>query len=413
MKVLWIKSDFPLPADTGGKIRTKNLLYQLAKRAEVTFLSYMPSDLGDEYLEEFRTAGIETSVVRRAEEKKSGLSFYWRVFKGLVSSRPYVAQKYVTPELQRRLRKLLTAEKFDLVICDFLEMAWCAPLLEGLPRVLFEHNVETMIWRRHTGIARNPLKKLYLIYEQSRMERFERWACSQFDLVLTVSDEDGNLLRRQFGLEKFLTVPTGVDTDYFRPQEDCEEPDKLILSGSMDWLPNIDAFWWFYRDIFSQVKASVADVRLCVVGRRPPDEICAVGEADSSVEVTGTVTDVRPYVASGELFLVPLRIGGGTRIKIYEAMAMGKCVVATSIGAEGLPITAGEHLVIADGAAAFAEAIRELLQDDLKRTRIAAAGQRLVRERYSWRHAATVLDDGLRALLETSSESRQRTEVKE
>ena len=356
----------------------------------------MPPDLDPDYVEQMRNAGIEPITLTRAEEKKSGLGFWLRVFRGLFSTRPYVAQKYVTAELKEKLASLVKEAAYDAVVCDFLEMAWCAPLLRCVPSVLFEHNVESMIWRRHTQVARNPLKKLYLIYEQRRMANFERWAGAQFDLVLTVSAEDGEMLRESFGVQKFLTIPTGVDIEYFQAIKDSERDNHLVLSGSMDWMPNIDAFWWFYREIYPRVREEIPAVSLAVVGRRPPNEIRAVTAGDNSVEVTGTVPDVRPHVAGGQLFLVPLRVGGGTRIKIYEALAMGKCVVATSIGAEGLPLSDGEHLVLADTAADFAVAIRDLLQDDKKRNRIAGAGQRLVRERYSWSYAAAILYDGLR-----------------
>ncbi|MFH2057172.1 MAG: glycosyltransferase family 4 protein [bacterium] len=413
MKILWIKSDFPLPADTGGKIRTKNLLFELAKQAEVSFLSYVPLDLDQTTIDQMRDAGIEPIGIERAEEKKSGLRFWLRVLFGLFSTRPYVARKYATARFKQRLAQLLASRGYDVVVCDFLEMAWCAPLLRDIPSVLFEHNVETVIWRRHAQVARNPLKKLYLIYEQRRMANFERWAGAQFDLVLTVSAEDGELLRESFGVSMFLTIPTGVDIGYFQPIKDTEHDNHLVLSGSMDWMPNIDAFWWFYREIYPKIKAEIPEVTLSVVGRRPPEEIRAVTAGDVSVSVTGTVPDVRPHVAAGQLFLVPLRVGGGTRIKIYEALAMGKCVVATSIGAEGLPLTDGEHLVLADTAAEFAAAIRDLLQDDKKRNRIASAGLRLVRERYSWNHAAAILHDGLQSLRTASKDSRQTVEVKD
>lgn len=413
MKILWIKSDFPLPADTGGKIRTKNLLFELAKQAEVTFLSYFPPDLDHSQIQELRAAGIEPVVIERAEENKSGPGFLLRVFWRLFSSRPYVAQKYVTPELKQKLVGLLAPGDFDAVVCDFLEMAWCAPLLRGTPSVLFEHNVETMIWRRHAEVARNPLKKAYLGYEHRRMASFERWAGKQFDLVLTVSNEDGEMLRESFGVEKFLTIPTGVDIGYFEPIVDAEREQHLVLSGSMDWMPNIDAFWWFYQEIFPKIRSEIPGATLSVVGRRPPAEIKSVADTDAAVEVTGTVPDVRPHVAAGQLFLVPLRVGGGTRIKIYEALAMGKCVVATSIGAEGLPLTADEHIVIADTAIEFAAAVRELLQDDKKRNRIAGAGQRLVREKYSWSYAAAILYEGLQNLCAGAKESPQTVEVKD
>jgi glycosyltransferase involved in cell wall biosynthesis len=337
-------------------------------------------------------------VVEREEERKQGVGFALRVAANLLSPRPYVANKYITGEMAARVKELISKSSIDLVVCDFLEMAWCAEMIDKVPKVLFEHNVESMIWKRHYQFADSLLKKAYLWYEKKRMARFERRACSQFDLVLTVSDSDGDLLAREFGVQRSLTVPTGVDSEYFRPQAG-EAAGRLVLSGSMDWLPNIDAFWWFYREIYPQIREAIPEVTLTVVGRRPPGEIVGVGRRDPSVEVTGTVEDVRPHVAAGVLFLVPLRIGGGTRIKIYEAMAMSKCVVSTSVGAEGLPLTADETVVLADSAPEFAKKVIDLLRDDCERNRIAATGRRLVNERFGWRQAAATLHQGLTALM--------------
>jgi glycosyltransferase involved in cell wall biosynthesis len=395
MKILWIKSDFPLPADTGGKIRTKNLLFELAKECEVTFLSYAPPGLDSRWHTEMEQAGITPIVVAQAEEHKAGLAFMLRVASKLLSPRPYVVNKYVSTTMAEAINSLLQERTFDVAVCDFLEMAWCADLLKGVPAVLFEHNVESMIWRRHYQVARNPVKKLYLAYEKGRVARFELEACNRFDSVLTVSDEDGAVLTKESALGHYRTIPTGVDTAFFRPR-DGEIPNRLILSGSMDWMPNIDAFWWFYRSIYPKVRNEMPDVTLTVVGRRPPADIVAVAQADPSVEVTGTVDDVRPHVAAGALFLVPLRVGGGTRIKIYEAMAMKKCVVATSIGAEGLPLTDNVDIALADTEADFAKKVRELLRDNSKRDRIADAGYRLVTEHYSWVKAAAILHDSLK-----------------
>ena len=174
MKILWIKSDFPLPADTGGKIRTWNLLAELAKRHQVTFLSYAPPDHPEKWFDQMRGKGITTEPVPLAEEKKQGIGFYLRVVKGLLSFRPYIANKYVSKAMSGRLCALLKATNFDVLLCDFLEMAWCADLVKSAPVVLFEHNVETMIWRRYHQTEENLLKKLYFSYEKLRMERFER-----------------------------------------------------------------------------------------------------------------------------------------------------------------------------------------------------------------------------------------------
>lgn len=404
MKVLWIKSDFPLPADTGGKIRTKHLLVELARRADVTLLCYAPPDHPKRYIDELEATGVRVDVIPRAEEIKSGFGFYFRVSRNLASRRPYIVKKYISPEMTARVGELGTAGRHDIVLCDFLEMAWCAENVRGLPTVLFAHNVETMIWRRYRQVESNLLKRIYFAREQGRVARTERAACAEFDAVLTVSRDDGELLQREFGLKTYTILPTGVDIEYFQPQNG-EIAGRMVFCGSMDWMPNIDGFWWFYRSIYPRIRKDFAAISFAVVGRRPGPEIVAANLADKSTIVTGTVDDVRPHVAAAQLYLVPLRVGGGTRIKIFEAMAMKKCVISTSIGAEGLPLVNGEHLVIADGEEAFADAAKELLLDANKRSRIAEAGYRLVTEHYSWSRAASVLYDALKALVASRTSS--------
>jgi polysaccharide biosynthesis protein PslH len=407
MKVLWLKSDFPLPADTGGKIRTMNLLSALAKLCDVTFLSYVPPELDGKWINQMRGFGVKVESVLQPEENKEGLAFKLRVLTKLLSSRPYIVNKYITPEMIQRINKITAEQQIDVVVCDFLEMAWSAEHLGGIPKVLFEHNVETLIWRRYHEVEKAFLKKLYFAYEKKRLERFERDGCARFDQVLTVSDNDGELLRREFGLRRYVTIPTGVDTGFFHPLG-RETRNRLVFCGSMDWMPNIDGFWWFYREILPIIRQDIADVSFAVVGRRPAEDIVKVGQDDKSVTITGTVADVRPEVAAGQIYVVPLRVGGGTRIKIYEALAMRKCVVSTTIGAEGLPLTDGVNIVLADGENEFAKKVTELLHDDNKRNRIAEAGYRLVTEKYSWNKAAEKLHLALKAAAGLRGDSRAK-----
>jgi len=402
MRVLWLKSDFPLPADTGGKIRTINLLSALAKLCDVTFLSYVPPELDGKWINQMRGFGIRVESVPRPEENKEGLAFKLRVFSKLLSSRPYIVNKYITLEMTQQIRKVTAEKQIDVVVSDFLEMAWCVEHLGGIPKVLFEHNVETLIWRRYHEVEKAFLKRLYFAYEKKRLERFERNSCARFDQVLTVSDNDGELLRKEFGLRRYVTIPTGVDTGFFHPLG-RETKHRLVFCGSMDWMPNIDGFWWFYRGILPIIRQDIADVSLAVVGRRPAEDIVKVGQDDKSVIITGTVADVRPEVAAGQIYVVPLRVGGGTRIKIYEALAMRKCVVSTTIGAEGLPLTDGVNIVLADGENEFAKKVTELLRDDNKRNRIAEAGFQLVTEKYSWSKAAKKLHEALKTVAVASA----------
>jgi polysaccharide biosynthesis protein PslH len=273
----------------------------------------------------------------------------------------------------------------DLIVCDFLTPSLNIP--DGLqaPVVLFQHNVEAMIWERHAAIPQNPLRRAYMRLQWQRMLRHEGRECRRFAHVIAVSGADAQLMRRSYGLSSVGEVSTGVDLEYFsapvsRPQNGRE----LVFVGSMDWMPNDDGIRWFAGEVFTRLRQQVPDARLTVVGRAPSAAMRELAARDPAIEVTGSVPDVRPYLARAAVSVVPLRIGGGTRLKIYEAMAMGAPVVATSIGAEGLPLRDGEHLLLADSATEQVAALASLLVDRGRAERLAASAQRFVQQHCSW-----------------------------
>jgi glycosyltransferase involved in cell wall biosynthesis len=240
------------------------------------------------------------------------------------------------------------------------------------------------------------------------MLRFERDACRWFDGVVAVSDGDKEMFGERFGARRVFTIPTAVDTDYFRPFGESDEEGGLIFTGSMDWLPNEDAINFFAKEIMTRIKAHVPTARLTVVGRNPSQRLLRRLEGRPEITATGWVRDVRPYVGGGSVYVVPLRIGGGTRLKIYEAMAMGKAIVTTAIGAEGLPVRHGEHLIVADSPEDFAKAVVRLLRDSDERRRLEQAAREFVERNCSWERAAAAFRDACYAVASTSPVSRGR-----
>jgi glycosyltransferase involved in cell wall biosynthesis len=214
--------------------------------------------------------------------------------------------------------------------------------------------------------------------------------------VLTVSEDDRRAFGEYLPIEKITAIPTGVDLEYFRPEQRSGSNDTLVFTGAMDWMPNEDAILYFCSNILPLIREKAPEVKLRVVGRKPGKRIAALQEADARLEVTGTVDDIRPHVRDASVYIVPLRIGGGTRLKIFEAMAMGMAVVSTTIGAEGLPVVHGEHLLLADTPEAFANATLTVLTQPLLRERLSRAARALVEERYDWAAATDVVDGVLR-----------------
>ena len=268
------------------------------------------------------------------------------------------------------------------MVCDFLVPA---PNFERLDYcVLFEHNVETTIWRRHAETAGNGLLRRYLDIQAERMQAYEGEVCRKVAQVIAVSPVDAAQIRQIFGISHVTDVPTGVDLDFFSPPASSAASSDLVFIGSMDWMPNIDGVEYFVKEILPLIRTRRPDCTLAVVGRTPAPKITRLAEGDPKIQVTGTVADIRPYLWGGGVSIVPLRIGSGTRLKIYESMAAMAPVVSTMIGAEGLEIHPPADIRIADSPHDFARACLELLDDVAERRRMAETAWKMVKARFSW-----------------------------
>jgi glycosyltransferase involved in cell wall biosynthesis len=246
-----------------------------------------------------------------------------------------------------------------------------------------------MIWQRHSEMQTNRIRRAFFRDQWRKMYAYERAICRRFNTVIAVSQVDREQMREAFGLQEIYDVPTGVDTDYFRPLGGSSVATELVFTGSMDWMPNEDAICYFTEKILPLVAQEIPDVRLTVVGRNPSSSLVSLAQSNERIKVTGRVKDIRPYVDRAAAYVVPMRIGGGTRLKIYEAMAMEKPIISTSVGAEGLPVRNGEELLIADGAESFARAVARALKDARLAKALGRRAAALVRERFGWDRAAT------------------------
>jgi sugar transferase (PEP-CTERM/EpsH1 system associated) len=385
VRILWLKTELLHPVDKGGKIRTYNMLKELKREHHVTYLTL---DDGTATADERARATEychELICIPHRRREKFTPGVYFELGTNLVSTHPYAIKKYVAAAMSREISELARRDAFDLLVCDFLAPAANVPRGLTTPTVLFQHNVEAMIWKRHYEVQTNPVKKAYLYGQWQKMRRFEKEMCRRFDCVIAVSAEDREQMKHEYGAEAVYDVPTGVDTEFFRPSETVEaKPHSLVFTGSMDWLPNEDAIRYFVREIMPLIKTELPDVTLTVVGRNPPAALVDLSKEDPSLIITGRVDDVRPYMEQAAAYIVPLRIGGGTRLKIFEAMAMEKAVVSTTIGAEGLPLTDGVELLLADEAQTFADAVVKVLSDTEYAKQLGQRAATVVRENHGW-----------------------------
>jgi polysaccharide biosynthesis protein PslH len=410
VKILWLNAGLLLPLDKGGKLRTWHLMRHLARQHEITYLSFADTSQTREDREGMREVCSVLETVPRTDTRKGTLRFYTEAAGYIVDPLPYAVAKYRSDAYAARVRQLLGDGRFDAVVCDFLVPAANLPATLPVPSVLFTHNVEAEIWRRHAEAASNPFSRALLTQQWNRMLRFERDVLSRFDLVLAVSDADRQTFGRLYPdalRAPIHTVQTGVDTSYFTPMPGAERRAHLVFTGSMDWLPNEDGMIYFVRDILPRIRQIEPDVTLSIIGRAPTPAVRRLAE-QAGIEVTGRVDDVRPHVAAGDVYVVPLRIGGGTRLKIFEAMSMAKAVVSTTVGAEGLPVTHGRDIVIADEPARFAQSVIHMIRDADARYHIEQAARRLVVERYDWAAVANDFEEALATASNSSRDIRRR-----
>ena len=385
MHILWLKTELLHPVDKGGKIRTYNMLKELKREHHVTYLTLDDGSASADDRAKATEYCHELICVPHERREKFTPGFYFELLFNLVSSQPYAIKKYTTTAMLRAIAELERKQAFDLLVCDFLAPAANVPRSLTTPTVLFQHNVEAMIWKRHYEVQTNPVKKAYLYGQWRKMWKFEQEMCRRFDSVIAVSAEDREQMKSEYGAEAVFDVPTGVDTEFFRPSGSIEtSPHNIVFTGSMDWLPNEDGIRYFMREIMPLIKSKVADATLTVVGRNPPPALVEMSKDDASLIITGRVDDVRPYIEKAAAYVVPLRIGGGTRLKIFEAMAMEKAVVSTTIGAEGLPLTNGAELLLADEPQAFADAVVKVLTDASYATELAQRAAANVRQHHGW-----------------------------
>jgi glycosyltransferase involved in cell wall biosynthesis len=405
MRILWVKMGGLWPPTSGGRTRSLQILSQLSRRHQVSVVTtHGNGDDADGLVAQLprceRVRSFAYDVPKRGD-----LAFPWAVARSWFSRDPVDLRKWRVPEVRKCADALIGSGQIDVCVSDFLFAAHNVPMGGPVPTVLFEHNVEYLIWKRLCDLETVPWKKALLALEWRKLRAREAAACDAANLTIAVSDDDRQRLATLAPKAAITWIPTGVDTDYFHPDTDRERPAHMVFSGSMDWHPNEDAVRYFLADIFPLIRAEVPDASFTVVGRNPTNDVRELAAA-AGAGVTGTLDDIRPAIHDAAICVVPLRAGSGTRLKIFEALAMGKAVVSTTVGAEGLDIEPGRHYVAADGARAFADAVIALVKNPERRRRIAAAGRDLVESRYSWAQVAVPFEQHLQATVDAHANTR-------
>lgn len=387
MRILWVKLGGLWPLDSGGRLRSFNLLRELSREHDVTVVTTREPRAPEGILHKELPDCRKIIEVSHRLVKHTDARFKFLLAKSWLSGRPVDIERSRVPALATEVEACLDTGGFDLCIADFLCALPNVPLNGPTPVLLFEHNVEYMIWKRLARTSKSWPRRLVLEGEWRRLRRFERLSCARVARTVAVSETDRDLLRSLSPEASVFAVPTGVDIQYFAPRPKVRERREVVFVGSMDWYPNEDAMRWFIEAVLPELRRRVPDVLVTVVGRNPSTAFSRDAQVHG-VHVTGTVADVRDYVARAAVCIVPLRIGGGTRLKIFEGMAMGKATVTTTIGAEGLPLLDGRDAVFADQADDFAKGVADLLLDPGRRRELGEAGRERVASCYAWPRVA-------------------------
>lgn len=391
MKILVLTTKSPFPLYEGRALRTYNLIKQIAKNHEIYLLSFVQTPEEVSGVEHMRTICAQVEV----EPLYLGIG-KWRIVLDMAreffSASPLLAVKYRSRAMRNKIRAVLAAHDIDLVHLDMLHLGDYLEMFRGWPVVMVEHNVESVLLRRRVENESNLLRKAYLFYQYVKLRRYEASVCRRVNHVVTVSEIDTDLLRSLSGAVNVTAIPNGVDTAYFQDIVVPRRDHGLVFVGGLSWFPNYDAVHYFCAEVLPRIAAEIPDVTLTIVGKRPDDKKIRDILGNPRVRLTGLIDDVRPAIAEAAVYVVPLRIGGGTRLKILDALSMGKAIVSTSVGSEGLEVVHGEHLLVADDPESFAREVIKVLRDrDLAR-RLGTAGRQLVQRQYEWEIIAKDLD---------------------
>ncbi len=396
MKILWVNPHFLHPATQGGQIRTLEMLRQLNRWHEIHYVALEDQSAADGVARSVEYCSKAYPIAHTLPPRGTAW-FTLQALGNLIDPLPLAVTRYRSEAMRNEVARLLMSGSFDRLVCDFL---FTAPNIPALSQaLLFEHKIETTVWERHLEMAESAPARAFYRIQRNRMARYEAEVCRRSAHVVAVSEQDAQRFRTVFKAPRVSKVPTGVDVAAFTPPK--SEPPKeqrpehktdLVFVGSMDWLPNIDGCNYFVRKILPLIRQQKPDCTIGLVGRAPGSGILEMARADSKVFVSGTVADIRPYFWGSTVSIVPSRIFGGTRLKIFEAMAAQIPVVSTSIGAEGLPVTHGRNIYLADTPEEFARYCLELLDSRQRREQMANEAYGMVAAEFSWEHAARVFE---------------------
>ncbi len=401
LNILILSPTFPLPLNMGSKIRIYHFIKQLSRSNKITLASLVHSNEEIHERDNMKQYCSDLYLVQACMPRK------FAAFKALLSSKPYRVIKFKNNKFRQHVSHLLKSKYFDIIWVNYLNMMdYLDPsLIRNSLIILDQQNADELIWRRfieegNWGIRTFARQNLW------KLRKFQTAMMSHVDVLISVSEKEANFMKERVAVSCLIwTVPNGVDIEYFLPKSRPSNKlnNRIMFCGSMDVTMNIDAVLRFAQAIFPLVKEKLPDVEFCVVGRNPDSKILNLSNING-IEVTGSVEDIRPYYERARLVVAPFRYGGGTKLKILEAMAMRVPLVSTEVGCQGIEVIPGKHLLVENGNEQFAELVVKLLKDNRLQETLSSAGRILVEKKYGWSHIVGDVMYQLSKLVDTKNQ---------
>lgn len=388
-KILLLTQVLPYPPDSGPKVKTWNVLKYLAQHHEVTLVSFVRGD---------QTADVAhlkpyCKAIHTIEMKRTKLADGLAMLRSFATGQPWMMVRDDRAEMRQLIDKLCAEQQFDIAHADQHNMAQYAERVRGARKVLDAHNALWLLYKRLSETMTGGLQKPLLARDWRLLKKYEGRICREFDGLLAVSAEDQAALEEAAGQKlNAVVIPIAVDTDEVAYVRRNENANNILHIGTMYWPPNIDGIKWFVQEVYPLIRAQKPNVQFDVVGARPPQELTALNSQGLGINVTGYVEDPLPYLQRCGIMVVPLRAGGGMRVKILNALSQGLPIVTTTIGCEGIAVAHGQHVLIADTPPEFAKAIISLLESKLLADELGQKGRALIQQTYDYRVACRKIE---------------------
>lgn len=342
-------------------------------------------------IEVFEAEGVTIETVPVASNQKKELKRIYQLL-SLVSSKPYQYMQYHSDAIQKSLSRHLQTGSYDLLMVEFSQMGYYE-FNTDIPSYVDQHNVEYEIMHRTYETEKSPLRKLLAHSEWKKYYKQEIENCEKFTACLTTSQRDAEILQQRSPDMECHVIPNGVDSEFFKTDNSEVDANMVLFTGTISYYPNTEGILWFYKNIWPLIIEGNPDATFCIAGKSPPPEVQAIADSDPAVTATGMVDDMRDYYNKAAVVVVPLRVGGGTRLKILEGMSMSKAIVSTSVGAEGIEHTDGEDILLKDTPEDFSDAVITVMKDTTLRQKLEKGGRALVESRYDWRAVSDKLSN--------------------